>query len=74
MTALLSTDRLCEFARETTQLIRAPERLIVSLQWTIDARTGRPIGRWVLQDETSAISVPAEARADLGGLRMADRP
>ncbi|HUC17368.1 MAG TPA: hypothetical protein VMA37_06750 [Acetobacteraceae bacterium] len=60
MSTLLKADRLNEFARATTRLAPPPERPIVRLQWTIDATTGRPIGRWVLQEKVCAASCRTE--------------
>jgi hypothetical protein len=57
MTELMNKDRLREIAAATAPPILRPRRLIVTLQWKTDPDTGRPVGRWVLDDEpgTSAL-------------------
>jgi hypothetical protein len=51
MTQRLTQDRLSELALLTTGPSLPPRRLIVALQWTIDAETARPVGRWVLSED-----------------------
>ncbi len=62
MTNLLTKDRLSEIAHATTRPIAPGGRPVVTLRWTIDARTGRPIGRWVIGGEPGAEESPADPR------------
>jgi hypothetical protein len=54
MTNLLTKDQLDEIAFATTRPVAPPARPVVTLRWTIDSRTGRPIGRWVVGDQPGA--------------------
>ncbi|HUC16184.1 MAG TPA: hypothetical protein VMA37_00660 [Acetobacteraceae bacterium] len=54
MTELLPLDRLNAIVRKTAEPGLPLHRPVVTLTWTIDATTGRPIGRWVVGDGPGA--------------------
>jgi hypothetical protein len=56
MTALLSQTRLREIAQVTEHPNLSSGRLIPRLAWTVDAQTGRPVARWMLNQADSAPS------------------
>jgi hypothetical protein len=56
MTEFMNQARLHEIARVTDQPPLSPERLIPKLTWTVDAKTGRPVGCWGLREEDDAPS------------------
>jgi hypothetical protein len=62
MTNLLTQECLSEIARVTTEQPKPLARPVVTMRWTIDARTGRPIGRWVIGDAPGAEDFPPAAR------------
>ncbi len=51
MTEFMNQTRLREIARVTDQPGLSPERVIPRLTWTVDAKTGRPVGHWGLSEE-----------------------
>ena len=59
MTTLLSQTRLREIAHVTEHPNLSPGRLIPRLTWTVDARTGRPIAHWTLNEADGAPSARA---------------
>jgi hypothetical protein len=61
MTEFLQQDRLRLIAVNTTHHpLPRPPRQVPSLQWAIDAETGRPVARWVLSDAPRTVSTPHE--------------
>ncbi|HUA78259.1 MAG TPA: hypothetical protein VMA86_11365 [Acetobacteraceae bacterium] len=48
MTELMNLDRLNEIARVSAEPGLPAQKPIVTLEWSIDAATGRPVGRWVV--------------------------
>jgi hypothetical protein len=50
MTELLHLDRLRRIALVMNQPTKAARRLVLVLQWSVDATTGRPVGHWVLDE------------------------
>jgi len=59
MTEFMNQTRLREIAHVTDQAPRLPGRLIPRLTWTVDAKTGRPVGQWGLSEEDGARSACA---------------
>ena len=51
MTEFLHQDRLRLIARVVEHSRLETERQIPALVWTVDAESGRPVGRWVLDEE-----------------------
>lgn len=50
MTELLHPDRLRRIALVMEQPTKAGRRVVPIMQWSVDAATGRPAGRWVLDE------------------------
>jgi hypothetical protein len=59
MTEFMTQTRLREIAHVTDQPALSPGRLIPRLTWTVDAKTGRPVGQWGLHEEDGARSACA---------------
>jgi hypothetical protein len=59
MTEFMSETRLHEIARVTEHPSLSPGRPIPRLGWTVDAETGRPVGRWTLNEAGGALSARA---------------
>jgi hypothetical protein len=56
MTEFMDQTRLGEIAHVTDQPTLLPGRLIPRLTWTVDVKTGRPVGHWGLGEEGGARS------------------
>jgi hypothetical protein len=56
MLELMSRDRPQQLALVAEQPHRLRPREIPTLTWTVDAVTGRPIGRWVVNDEPARLT------------------
>jgi hypothetical protein len=56
MTEFMNQARLHEIARVADQPTLSPGRLIPRLTWTLDAKTGRPVGHWGLSEQDDAPS------------------
>ena len=54
MTEFMNQTRLREIAQVTDQPALLRGRLIPRLTWTLDAKTGRPVGHWALREEDGA--------------------
>jgi len=54
MTEFMNQTRLREIAQVTDQPVLLRGRLIPRLTWTLDAKTGRPIGHWGFCEEDGA--------------------
>ena len=54
MTEFMTQTRLREIPHVTGQPTLSPGRLIPRLTWTLDAKTGRPVGHWALREEDGA--------------------
>ncbi len=50
MTEFMSQTRLHEIARVSEHPTLSAGRLIPTLGWSLDAETGRPVGRWALRE------------------------
>ena len=53
MTELMHSDQLCQLAGVLDQ---TPQRPIPVLQWSIDAKTGRPTARWALSEDREMLA------------------
>jgi hypothetical protein len=51
MTELLNQDRLRQIAALMDHTWLPSRRQTPTMQWVVDATTGRPVARWVLSDE-----------------------
>ena len=51
MTRLLQQDHLRLIAVRTECALAPTRRVVPTLQWAIDADTGRPIATWVMRDK-----------------------
>ena len=54
MTEFMNQTRLREIAHVTDQPTLLRGRMIPRLTWTLDAKTGRPVGHWALREEDGA--------------------
>jgi hypothetical protein len=59
MTEFMDQTRLREIAHVTDQPPLLPGRMIPRLTWTVDAKTGRPVGHWALREDGGARSACA---------------
>ncbi len=50
MTKLMNQDRLQQVAQLVVQPSLLPRGLMPTLQWEVDAKTERPVSRWVLSE------------------------
>jgi hypothetical protein len=54
MLELLSRDRVQNLALVPDQPSRLASRTILTLQWTVDAETRRPVSRWAVSNDCGA--------------------
>jgi len=47
MTEFINQDRLRQVAQVVAQPSPLPQGVVLTLQWEVDAQTGRPVSHWV---------------------------